>query len=66
MSEYTNVECPFLDKLSKLGWEEIDQETGFIPFDPCIGRRASFREVILEQKFKVALKRINLTDDGRS
>lgn len=66
MSEYTNVERPFLDKLSQLGWEVIDQGTGFTPFDPSISRRASFREVILEQEFKSALRRINLTDDGRS
>src|SRR5512133_2328493 len=66
MSEYKNVERPFLDKLQHLGWEVIDQGTGFTPYDPSISRRTSFREVILEQEFRASLKRINLTADGRS
>jgi len=66
MSEYTNVERPFLDKLNQLGWEVIDQGTGFIPFDYSISKRMSFREVILEQEFKSSLRRINLTEDGRT
>jgi len=43
MSEYTNVERPFLDKLRQLGWEVIDHGTGFIPQDPAVSRRTSFR-----------------------
>lgn len=41
MSEYTNVERPFLDKLRQLGWKVMDHTsvmlsiggTGFIPQD---------------------------------
>ncbi|MCB5259402.1 MAG: hypothetical protein LHW48_02870, partial [Candidatus Cloacimonetes bacterium] len=66
MSEYTSVERPFLDKLQQLGWEVIDQGTGFTPYDPSISRRESFREYILENEFSASLKRINLTEDGRS
>jgi type I restriction enzyme R subunit len=66
MSEYTNVERPFLDKLHQLGWEVIDHGTGFIPQDPVVSKRTSFREIILEQEFRASLKRINLTDDGKS
>lgn len=66
MSEYTNVERPFLDKLGQLDWEVIDHGTGFIPQDPAVSKRTSFREVILEQEFRASLKRINVTDDGRS
>lgn len=65
MSEYINVERPFLDKLRQLGWEVIDHGTGFIPQDPAVSKRTSFREIILEQEFRASLKRINLTDDGR-
>jgi hypothetical protein len=36
MSEYTNVERPFLDKLRQLGWEVIDHGPGFIPQDPAL------------------------------
>lgn len=66
MSEYTNVERPFLDKLRQLGWEVIDHGTGFIPQDPAVSRRTSFRESILEQEFRASLKRINVTDDDRA
>lgn len=66
MSEYNSVERPFLNKLQQLGWEVIDQGTGFTPYDPSISRRESFREYILENEFRVSLKRINLTEDGRS
>ncbi len=64
MAEYNSVERPFLDKLQQLGWEVIDQGTGFTPYDPSISRRESFREYILENEFRAALKRINLTEDG--
>lgn len=66
MSEYNNVERPFLDKLHQIGWEVIDHGTGFIPQDPAVSRRENFREVILTNEFRDSLKRINLTDDGRS
>ncbi|PKN68517.1 MAG: type I restriction endonuclease subunit R [Deltaproteobacteria bacterium HGW-Deltaproteobacteria-12] len=66
MSEYANVERPFLDKLQQLGWEVVDHGTGFIPQDPAVSKRTSFREVMMEQEFRSSLRRINLTDDGRS
>lgn len=65
MSEYTNVERPFLDKLRQLGWEVIDHGSGFIPQDPAFSKRTSFRECLLEQEFRASLKRINVTNDGR-
>ncbi len=66
MSEYSNVERPFLDKLAQLCWEVIDQGSGFIPFDPTLSKRTSFREIILENEFRASLKRINLTEDEKS
>jgi len=66
MSEYTNVERPFLDKLRQLGWDVIDHGTGFIPQDPATSKRTSFREVILTEEFRASLKRINLTADGKA
>ena len=65
MSEYTNVERPFLEKLGQLGWNVIDHGCGTIPQDPATSKRTSFREVILPEVFRASLKRINLTDDGR-
>lgn len=66
MSEYTNVERPFLNKLRQIGWEVIDHGTGFIPQDPAVSKRENFKEIILTKEFRDSLKRINLTDDGRS
>jgi type I restriction enzyme R subunit len=65
MAEYANVEKPFLDKLSVLDWEVIDQGCGIIPQDPAISLRTSFREVALEKVFKESVRKINLTDDDR-
>lgn len=64
MAEYTNVEKPFLEKLQELGWQVIDQGTG-IPTDPAESLRNSFREVMLEEEFKKAIRNINRTANGR-
>lgn len=44
MSEYSQVERPFLDQLSGLGWTVVDQGVGVIPSDPAKSLRTSFRE----------------------
>ena len=36
MSEYTNVERPFLDKLREIGWKVIDKGACGIPQDPAV------------------------------
>ena len=92
MSEYINVERPFLDKLHQLGWEvinhneqttssgtdhlktaeqrvaygNISKSVNGIPQNPAISKREHFKETILTNEFRNSLKRINLTDDGRS
>ena len=64
MSEYKFVEKPFLDQLSALDWTVIDQGPD-IPSDPAKSLRTGFRQVILEDVFKQAVSKINVTDDGR-
>ena len=64
MSEYEFVEKPFLDQLKALDWTVIDQGQD-IPSDPAKSLRTSFREVILRDEFNKAVRRINVTDDGR-
>ena len=64
MAEYTNVERPFLDKLRQCGWHVIDQGPG-IPQEPERSLRTTFKEVILSDEFKKAIRKINLTPDGR-
>jgi type I restriction enzyme R subunit len=64
MAEYINVEKPFLEKLRLLGWQVIDQGIG-IPQEPAKSLRKNFKQVVLPEKFKKAIKRINTTPDGR-
>ncbi len=51
MSEYLFVEKPFLNHLSSLGWEVIDQGCHAIPGDPASSLRDDFREVTLRRVF---------------
>jgi len=64
MSEYHHVEKPFLDQLAVLGWTVIDQGQGFIPSDPAASLRGSFREWLLPEVFREAVRDINRTADG--
>jgi len=64
VSEYLHVEKPFLDQLAALGWKVIDQGQGFIPSDPAASKRGSFREWLLPEVFREAVRDINCTADG--
>ncbi|MHB8252801.1 MAG: type I restriction endonuclease subunit R [Acidiferrobacter sp.] len=64
MSEYSEVEQPFLKQLTEQGWTVIDQGTG-IPQDALLSLRANFRQWILPDVFTKAVRAINRTDDGR-
>lgn len=64
MSEYLHVEKPFLDQLAALGWQVIDQGQGFIPSDPAASKRGSFREWLLPEVFRAAVRDINRITDG--
>ena len=63
--EYLHVEKPFLDQLGALGWTVIDQGQGFIPSNPSKSLRSGFREWILPEVFRNAVRSINLTSDGK-
>lgn len=58
MSEYTEVEQPFLQQLEALGWEIIDQGQE-IPSDPARSHRASFRQWLLPDVFTKAVASLN-------
>ena len=64
MSEYHHVEKPFLDQLATLGWTVVDQGQGFIPSDPAASWRGSFREWLLPEVFREAVRDINRTTEG--
>ncbi len=59
--EYTNVEQPFIDHLVSMGWKWT---TGNVDFPSATGR-SSFREVLLLDDLKTALRRINPDDQGK-
>jgi type I restriction enzyme R subunit len=63
MSEYTEVEQPFLQQLHTSGWDIIDQGQE-IPSDPAKSRRATFRQWLLPEVFNRAVAAINPGTDG--
>lgn len=65
MSEYTEVEQPFLQQLQALGWEVIDQGQE-IPSDPTRSRRVNFRQWLLPEVFAQAVVHLNRGPDGHS
>ena len=64
MSEYSEVELPFLQQLAALGWTVIDHGAG-VPVDPGPSLRANFRQWLLPEVFNAAVRTINRGDDGR-
>lgn len=59
MSEYANVEHPFLEKLREIKWKVIDKCNGGIPQDPAESMRTSFSEIVLKEEFYKKLKDLN-------
>ena len=64
MSEYTEVEQPFLQQLDALNWTTIDQGPT-IPHNPSQSLRQNFRQWILPDVFAKAISRINTTSTGQ-
>jgi len=63
MSEYTEVEQPFLAQLQSLRWSIIDQGPD-IPQDPGKSLRRTFRQWLLPEVFAKAVSAINRTAAG--
>lgn len=63
MSEYTEVEQPFLQQLAAQGWTVIDQGCG-VPQDAALSLRDNFRQWLLPAVFGAAVRSINRTSDG--
>ncbi|RLJ20072.1 type I restriction endonuclease subunit R [bacterium endosymbiont of Escarpia laminata] len=64
MSEYTEVEQPFLHQLQGLGWEIIDQGPD-IPAAPGKSQRLNFRQWLLPEVFARSVTALNTSADGR-
>ena len=65
MSEYTEVEQPFLQQLAEQGWTVIDQGNG-VPQDAAPSLRRNFREWLLPAVFDNAVRAINRTGDNQA
>lgn len=64
MSEYTEVERPFLQQLKRQGWTIIDHGTQSIPQHPADSLRKNFRQWLLPEVFDQAVRSINKTETG--
>jgi type I restriction enzyme, R subunit len=64
MSEYTEIEQPFLEQLTSLGWTSIDQGSD-IPQNPIKSLRQTFRQWLLPNVFCTAVAAINTTATGQ-
>lgn len=65
MSEYTEVEQPFLQQLQGLGWDIIDQGPA-IPSDPSKSLRLSFRQWLLPEVFSNYVASLNTGPGAKS
>ena len=63
MSEYTEVEQPFLEQLKAQGWDVIDQGQQ-IPSDPTGSHRTSFRQWVLPGLLAQSVSALNVSSDG--
>src|SRR5688572_14110118 len=58
-NEYTTVELPFIQQLQGMGWHYLEGDKDI----PELTERSSFREVLLVDRLRDAIRRINL-DNG--
>jgi type I restriction enzyme R subunit len=58
--EYSKTERPFIKHLQALGWDYLPGDTGV----PYLTERESFRHVLLLDRLREALSRINLDEAG--
>ena len=60
--EKTYVGIPFIEQLKGMGWDHIEGDIDV----PYLTERESFRDVLLTDRLRRALKKINLDDNGNS
>jgi type I restriction enzyme, R subunit len=66
MSEYTEVEQPFLQQLKEMGWDHVIDQGSDIPHDPTKSLRQNFRQWILPEVFQSSVAKINKASNGDS
>jgi type I restriction enzyme, R subunit len=65
--EYLYSEKPTIDELKHLGWQHIQgsSEIGKIPDEPSLTERENFKQILLTERLKAAIRRINLDETGQ-
>lgn len=58
--EYNLVERPFIEQLTSMGWSYVTGDAD----DPAVTQRESFRDVLLQDDLRQALRRITLNEQG--
>lgn len=58
--EYIHVEKPTIEQLTGMGWQYIEGSWE----NPAITERDNFKQVLLTERLKATIKRINLDDNG--
>ena len=59
-SEYHRMELPIIEQLRSLGWDTLEGDTGV----PHLTERRTFRQVLLIERPRHAVRRINLDEAG--
>ena len=65
MSEYTEVEQPFLRQLQAQGWDVVDQGQE-IPSDPVRSNRLNFRQYVLPEVSNKTVAALNCIDGDKT
>jgi type I restriction enzyme R subunit len=60
--EYRRVELPLMRQLAGMGWSHIESAKSD---PPSVTGRIGFHEVLLLDRLRAALRRVNLDDDGK-
>lgn len=59
--EYIHVEKPTIDQLVSMGWQYMAGDK----FNPQVTERDNFKQVLLTNRLKAAIRRINLDEQGQ-
>src|SRR5687767_949951 len=59
--ERSKVELPLIEQLQGMGWQHLEGDTDV----PYLTERGSFREVLLLERLRAAVRRINRYDAGQ-
>jgi len=63
--EYTKVELPFIQQLRAMGWDYLQEADEDKTAIPAFTERESFKDVLLKDRLRAAISRINLDENDQ-